>query len=119
MSCNRVLPRTEPQYSVLQTNKSGSFKNCSLKGSLENQKWFFYGIKILFITFIFKSVTTNFQTTFLYKEAFVHWKVTMDVKSSSYNHQWPYMLIIYLYIHELQRPKSMHNIYHVQKWHYI
>ncbi len=28
-------------FNVLQ---NGSFRNCSLKGSFENQKWFFYGI---------------------------------------------------------------------------
>ncbi len=26
--------------------KNGSFKNCSLKGSLGNQNWFFYGIAV-------------------------------------------------------------------------
>jgi len=26
---------------VLHTNINGSFRNCSLKGSLGNQKWFF------------------------------------------------------------------------------
>ncbi len=36
------------QYSwnVLQSKKHGSFKNCLLKGSLRNEKWFIYSIAV-------------------------------------------------------------------------
>ncbi len=90
--------------------KNGSFKSCPLKGSLENHKWFFYGITV-------KTPFWNLYFLRVYKEPFVELKDSMDVKDSSWNHVCPkeplffknVALKFYLHIHFQMYKNRIHK----------